>query len=115
MHLFDDFRAIVKADEPLAPHVWFRLGGPAAYLARPQTLEHVLGLIRRCRSAGLPFKILAGGSNVLVRDEGVAALVIHLESPAFSDLTLKDRVVEAGAGRPPEGLISQAAPAAPPA
>ena len=37
MHLFDDFREIVKADEPLAPHVWFRLGGPAAYLARPRT------------------------------------------------------------------------------
>ena len=87
MHLFDDFREIVKADEPLAPHVWFRIGGRAAYLARPRTLDELLGLIRRCRAEGLPFKILSGGSNVLVRDEGVEALVIHLESPAFSDLT----------------------------
>ncbi len=86
MHSFDDFRAIVRPAEPLAPHVWFRLGGPAAFLARPRTLDEVLGLLRRCREIGLPFKVLGGGSNVLVRDEGVDALVIHLESPAFSDV-----------------------------
>jgi UDP-N-acetylmuramate dehydrogenase len=109
MHSFDDFRAIVRPDEPLAPHAWFRLGGPAAFLARPRTVEQLLGLLRRCREAGLPFKILGGGSNVLVRDEGVNALVIHLESPAFSDLTVKDKVVEAGAAVPLTALISQSA------
>jgi UDP-N-acetylmuramate dehydrogenase len=109
MHLFDDFREIVKADEPLAPHIWFRLGGRASYLARPQTVDQIIGLVKRCREAGLPFKILSGGSNVLVRDEGVNALVIHLESPAFSDLKIEDRVVEAGAAVPLTALISQSA------
>ncbi len=109
MHLFDDFREIVKTDEPLAPHVWFRFGGPAAFLARPRTLDELLGLLRRCRGAGLPFKILSGGSNVLVRDEGVKALIIHLESPAFSDVTVHDQVVTAGAAVPLTALISQSA------
>ncbi|WP_422931213.1 UDP-N-acetylmuramate dehydrogenase [Singulisphaera sp. PoT] len=109
MHSFDDFRAIVKADEPLAPHVWFRLGGPASYMARPGTLEELLGLLRRCRSEEIPFKILSGGSNVLIRDEGVKALVIHLESPAFSDVAVRDNVVEAGAAVPLTALISQTA------
>src|SRR4051794_9507134 len=109
MHLFDDFREIVKADEPLAPYVWFRLGGPAAYLARPGNVEQVVGLTRRAREVGLPVKILSGGSNILVRDEGVNALVLHLESPAFSDLTIRDRVVEAGAAVPLTALISQSA------
>ena len=72
------------------PIVWFRLGGPAAFLARPRTLDELLGLLRRCRDEAIPFKILGGGSNVLVRDEGVKALVIHLESPAFSDVTIRD-------------------------
>ena len=93
MHSFDDFRAIVRPAEPLAPHVWFRLGGPAAFLARPRTLDEVLGLLRRCREIGLPYKVLGGGSNVLVRDEGVDALVIHLESPAFSDVQVNNRIV----------------------
>lgn len=109
MHSFDDFRAIVRADEPLAPYVWFRLGGPAAYLARPETREQLLGLLQRCRSEGLAFKILSGGSNVLVRDEGVNALVIHLESPAFSDVVVHDHIIEAGAAVPLTALISQSA------
>src|SRR4051812_24829676 len=109
MHSFDDFRAIVKADEPLAPHIWFRLGGPAAYMARPRTLEELVGLLRRCHSEQIPFKILSGGSNVLVRDEGVQALVIHLESPAFSDVTVEGKIVHAGAAVPLTALISQTA------
>jgi len=109
MHLFDDFREIVKPGEPLAPHVWFRLGGPAAYVARPRTLEQLLGLLGRCREEGLPFKILSGGSNVLVRDPGVNALVVHLESPAFSDVKVEGRVVQAGAAVPLTALISQSA------
>jgi UDP-N-acetylmuramate dehydrogenase len=109
MRVFDDFREIVRADEPLAPHVWFRLGGPAAYLARPRTLDQLLGLLRRCRDAGVTFRILGGGSNVLVRDEGVDALVVHLESPAFSDVTARGNVVEVGAAVPLTALISQSA------
>jgi UDP-N-acetylmuramate dehydrogenase len=109
MHSFDDFRAIVQADESLAPHIWFRLGGPARFLARPRTLDELLGLLRRCRDEQLPFKLLSGGSNVLVRDEGVDAMVIHLESPAFSDVSIEGNVVEAGAAVPLTALISHSA------
>jgi UDP-N-acetylmuramate dehydrogenase len=99
MHLFDDLRGTVKLDEPLAPLVWFRLGGPAAYFASPRQLDELIALLQRCRQEGVPFKILGGGSNVLIRDEGIAALVIHLESPFFSDLTVRGNVVQAGHGR----------------
>ena len=109
MHAFDAFREIVKADEPLGSHVWFRIGGPAAFFARPGTIDQLLELLRRARELGLPFKILAGGSNLLVRDDGVKALVIHLESPAFSDVTVTGNVVKAGAAVPLTALISQAA------
>jgi UDP-N-acetylmuramate dehydrogenase len=109
MHAFDDFRENVKTDEPLAPRVWFRLGGRAAYFARPRQFDEMIALLKRCREAGVAFKILAGGSNLLVRDEGIDALVIHLESPFFSDVKVKDNVVEAGAAVPLTALISQSA------
>ena len=109
MHAFDAFHEIVKVDEPLAPHIWFRLGGRAAYLARPGTQEQLLGLLGRARELGLPFKILASGSNILVADAGVNALVIHLESPAFSDVKVTDNVITSGAAVPLTALISQAA------
>jgi UDP-N-acetylmuramate dehydrogenase len=106
---FDEFRAIVKESEPLAPLTWFRLGGPAQFLARPRTVDQLAGLVRRGRDAGLPVRLLGGGSNVLVRDQGVAGLVIHLESPAFADVTIDGHAVEAGAAVPLTALISQTA------
>jgi UDP-N-acetylmuramate dehydrogenase len=109
MHVFDEFHGIVKVDEPLAPLVWFRLGGPAKYFASPRALNELVPLLKRCREAGIPFKILAGGSNVLVRDQGVDALVIHLESPFFSDVTVNGNVVSAGAAVPLTALISHSA------
>lgn len=105
----DDFRAVVTPIAPLAPLTWFRLGGSAEYLARPRTLDEVLGLLKRCREEALPVRVLAGGSNVLVRDEGVKGLVLHLESPAFSDLTIQGERIVAGAAVPMTALISQAA------
>ncbi len=105
----DDFRAFVKQDEPLAPLTWFRLGGPADWLARPRTLDEMLALLKRCRAAELPVRVLAGGSNVLVRDDGVRGVVLHLESPAFSDVIIRGNRIEAGAAVPLTALISQAA------
>ena len=109
MHSFADFAAIVTPDEPLAPHTWFRLGGPAAFAARPRNVAEVVGLIRRCRESGTPFRVLGGGSNVLVRDEGFPGLVIHLESPAFSDVAIEGGQVVAGSAVPLTALISQTA------
>src|SRR6516164_9671568 len=100
MHPFEEFGGIVRTDEPMAHRVWFRLGGPAAYFASPRRLEELVGLLRRCRDAGLPFRTLGGGSNVLVRDEGVPGLVVLLESPFFSDVKVRHNVVEAGAAVP---------------
>ena len=57
----------------------------------------------------MPFKILGGGSNVLVRDGGVEALVIQLESPFFSDVTIEDNLVSVGTAVPLTALISQTA------
>ena len=109
MHSFDDFRAIVKADEPLAPLTWFRLGGPAAFLARPGGVEELAALLARARDLGLPSRLLGGGSNVLVPDEGFPGLVIHLESPAFSDVSIEGQRVEVGAAVPLTALISRTA------
>src|SRR5262249_40103156 len=109
LSLPDELRDLGKADEPLAPHTWFRLGGPAAFLARPKTVEQAVALLRYCRDADRPLKVLAGGSNVLVRDQGVDAVVLHIESPAFSEVTTREGRAEAGAAVPLTALISQTA------
>jgi UDP-N-acetylmuramate dehydrogenase len=104
-----DCREFLTENVPLAPLTWFRLGGSAQYLAKPRSAEDLATVIQACAGAKLPWRILAGGSNILVRDEGVEGVVIHLESPAFSDIKIKDRRVEAGAAVPLTALISQSA------
>jgi UDP-N-acetylmuramate dehydrogenase len=109
MRPFDGLQDFVKPDSPLAPLVWFRLGGHASFFAKPRTLDELRTVLKRARDASIPFKILGGGSNVLVRDGGVDALVIHLESPFFSDVSIEENFVSAGTAVPLTALISQTA------
>jgi UDP-N-acetylmuramate dehydrogenase len=106
---FDGLQDFVKPDVPLAPLIWFRLGGHAAFFAKPRTLDDLLAVLKRARDASVPLKILGGGSNVLVRDGGVDALVIHLESPFFADVAIVENTVTAGTAVPLTALISQTA------
>jgi len=106
---FDGLHDLVKPDARLAPLVWFRLGGPASFYTKPQTLDDLITVLKRAREESVPFKILAGGSNILVRDSGVEALVIHLESPFFSDVSVEENRVTVGTAVPLTALISQTA------
>ena len=108
-HPFEDFRDFVTLDQPLAPLTWFRLGGPAAYFAKPRGVEDLKAVLKRAADAEVPFRLLGGGSNVLVRDAGAQALVIHMESPFFSDVSIDGNRVTAGAAVPLTALTSQTA------
>ena len=43
------FEKIIRTGEPLAPHTWFQLGGPAEYFAEPGSVDELAALVRRCR------------------------------------------------------------------
>ncbi len=98
MSLDKDFAQFVKRAEPLAPHTWFHLGGPAEYFAEPQTVDQLQALVRRCHESQTPVRLLGGGSNVLVRDEGVSGVVIHLSAPAFNEIKIDKQTLTAGGG-----------------
>jgi UDP-N-acetylmuramate dehydrogenase len=98
MTLAKGFEHFVKQAEPLAPHTWFQLGGAAEYFAEPGTVDELEALVRRCRDEGLAVRLLGGGSNILVRDEGVAGMVVHLSAPAFIEVNVGKGSVTAGGG-----------------
>jgi UDP-N-acetylmuramate dehydrogenase len=99
---------IVRTDEPLAPYCWLRMGGPARFLAEPTTREELLELVRRCQEDHIATRLLGGGSNLVVRDEGVDGLVIHLAAPAFGFIEVRDGQVRAGGGAKLAHVISSA-------
>lgn len=94
----EEFEAIVRQAEPLAPHTWFRLGGPAEYFAEPRDAAELARLVQRCQQEDLPVRLLGGGSNLLVRDEGVPGVVIHLPEAGFGQVEVQGRRVVAGGG-----------------
>ena len=98
MSLLNGFENIVRQGEPLAMHTWFQLGGPAEYLAEPETLEQLVALIVRCHQENVAVRMLGQGSNILVRDEGVPGMVIRLSAPAFCGIRIQGRSLTAGGG-----------------
>ncbi|HEX5272440.1 MAG TPA: UDP-N-acetylmuramate dehydrogenase [Gemmataceae bacterium] len=109
MAALDDIPEIVKRNEPLAPYMHLRLGGPAEYLVQPRSREELSAVVRACFRQRLPLRVLGGGCNVLVRDEGVKGVVLRLSEPAFTQVTVEGNRVRSGTGAAVSALISQAA------
>ena len=64
------------AEEPLAAHTSFRIGGPVEVLACPRTEEELRAVLAACRAEGVLPRILGGGTNILAPDCGLAGVVI---------------------------------------
>jgi len=92
------FDEIVRSHEPLAPRTWMGIGGPAELFAEPRSVDELQSVVRRAAAEGLPIRVLGGGSNLLVRDEGVAGVVIQLSAAAFHQIQVANQVVTAGGG-----------------
>ncbi len=107
MAFVSGFEKFVRRDEPLAPHTWFQLGGAAEYFAEPRHADELAALVRRCREQEIPIRLLGGGSNVLVRQEGFSGVVVHLAAPEFCEVAIHGNLVTAGGGAKLGQVISQ--------
>ncbi|MFH1531545.1 MAG: UDP-N-acetylmuramate dehydrogenase [Pseudomonadota bacterium] len=66
----------VRADELLAKHTTFCIGGPAEMVVLPASVDDVRVVMDWCLEAAVPLFLLGGGSNVLPLDEGVRGVVL---------------------------------------
>ena len=94
----DDFSGILQRDESLTPYTWLRLGGQAEYLLTPKTKDQLLEVVRHCLTTKIAVRILGGGSNLLVSDDGVPGAVIRIVEPLMSDITVTGTRLTAGGG-----------------
>src|SRR4030088_1484111 len=90
-----DLRGRLLANQALAELTWFRVGGPAQLLFTPADeddlayfLEHLPG--------ELPVYVVGVGSNLIVRDGGIAGVVIRLSPRGFGDAIAEGDIVSAG-------------------
>ena len=72
-------------------------GGPATEFAQPRTVAELEERLRWAAERGLAVATIGLGSNLLVADEGVDALVLHLEGE-LAEVEIDGDVLRAGGG-----------------
>jgi UDP-N-acetylmuramate dehydrogenase len=100
--------AHLRYDVPLAPRTSYGLGGPARFFHEPGSVEELGEFLQCCSAAGLPVKVLGGGSNILVPDDGFRGGVVSLSAPAFRGVHACGNRITAGAGVRISRLIAAA-------
>lgn len=97
---------LVQRNVPLAPLTTLELGGRAKHFVRATDEPMLVRALSWAAERDLPSAILAGGSNLIVPDEGYDGLVVHME---IGGVELRDEgVIEAGAGVPWDAVVDVA-------
>ena len=73
-----ELRGEVRWDEPMALHTSLRVGGPADLFIEPADVADLKGVVESLISEGVPYLVVGGGYNLLVRDGGIRGCVISL-------------------------------------
>lgn len=98
----------VRFDEPMRLHTTFHIGGPAEIWVEPKDSEELRRVLQIAREGALAVTTIGGGANLLVRDEGIPGLVVHLGSRGFMGCRRTAEGLAVGAGLPLEWLIRKA-------
>ena len=104
-------RGRLTFDAPLAPLTWFRTGGSADALFQPADEEDLAAFLAYCPKE-IAVTVIGLGSNLIVRDGGLAGVAIRLGGKAFGAVAVDDdcRIV-VGAAAPDAFVAKTAAPA----
>jgi UDP-N-acetylmuramate dehydrogenase len=86
-----------KFDEPLKRYTAWKIGGPADALLEPRSVDEMIEATEKATEYGIPFTILGGGTNVLVRDGGITGLTIRL-AKSLKNVEIEGTHVTADAG-----------------
>jgi UDP-N-acetylmuramate dehydrogenase len=86
----------VIRDEPLKKHTSFKIGGRAKFFILPRDTGDLKLLINYSNRYNMPVLVIGAGSNILVNDKGVEAIVLNLGSAPFKKISCKGNSIEAG-------------------
>ncbi len=90
-----EVRGSYRVNADLSKTNWFQVGGPAEILFRPKDSEDLRWFLKNI-SKDIPITILGVGSNIIIKDSGIAGVVIKL-SGEFAKINHQDDIVTVGA------------------
>ncbi|MGD0016500.1 MAG: UDP-N-acetylmuramate--L-alanine ligase [Verrucomicrobiia bacterium] len=101
-------RTAVRNNEPMARRTSMRVGGPAQFWVEPCNEHDLAKLLRYCHERGVPVTLIGRGTNLVVRDGGIAGVVVHLGSGEFSRIKVDGARLMVGAGARLKAVVSAA-------
>jgi len=90
-------RGRLTADAPLAPLVWFKTGGPAAWLFEPRDADDLAAFLADLDPA-VRVLALGLGSNLIIRDGGFPGVVVRLGKPFAQVAPIDATTLRCGGG-----------------
>ena len=96
IHRLPAIRGDYSPAVPMARHTWFGVGGPADVIFSPADAEDLGTFLAAC-PADIPVLPVGAGSNLLVRDGGIAGVVVRL-GEHMTDISHEGEIVTAGSG-----------------
>jgi UDP-N-acetylmuramate dehydrogenase len=100
--------------ERLADHTTLRLGGPATSFVTATTDDELVAAVAAADASGQPLLVLAGGSNLVVADDGFAGTVVKVATRGITpdtgedDVTCGGVLVRVAAGESWDDLVARA-------
>lgn len=100
--LQERFGEAVRFNEPMGRHTSLGVGGPAEAWTTVPCLADLAALVRRCHQGRVPWLVVGDGTNLLVRDGGIAGVVAvlggEMRQIRMEPAEAKGTVLAAGAG-----------------
>ena len=86
-----------RTDVAMSGYTSFRVGGNAATFFEPRSIQELVSALTAAQECGAPCFIMGNGTNLLISDSGIDALVIRL-CEGFSGVERTDNVFTVRAG-----------------
>ncbi|MFQ5688334.1 MAG: UDP-N-acetylmuramate dehydrogenase [Candidatus Scalindua sp.] len=100
---------IFRYNVPLQRYTSFKTGGEAEIFVEPGNTSELKKVLQFCKDEQKKVFILGKGTNILVNDNGVKGVVIHLGGVDFKEIKINGRHVLSGAGAGLPWLIRKSA------
>lgn len=94
-HLPKQIQKKVDSNVPLAKFTSFRIGGPAKYFTCLDQSKDILAVVSAAKKLNFSYKIIGGGSNLLVSEKGFDGVIIKVNG---GEIEIEKQTITVDAG-----------------
>lgn len=79
----------IKYNEPMKHYTTMKVGGNCDAIVFPNSVDEIKKIIEYCKKQNIKYYVIGNGSNLLVKDEGIHALIIKIGNK-FNEININD-------------------------